>query len=71
MPDDGISQHAKGTGKACKEKRRLLVLPDGWAAPVIMNLPTMSVKNWDASCSTLRTKLRKPFFGVKTRFAIV
>lgn len=61
----------KGKGKACKEKRRLLFLPDGWAAPVILNLPAMSVKPWDAYCSALGTKHRKPFYAVKTKFAIV
>lgn len=69
-PMDDFGSALKGTGKACKEKRRLLVLPDGWSAPAILNLPTMSVKGWDVYCSTLRTKHSKPFFAVRTSFGI-
>lgn len=59
-----------GLGKACKEKRRLLFLPDGWAAPAILNLPTMSVRGWDTYCSTIATKNRRQFYAVKTSFGI-
>lgn len=62
------SKHQDGKnakGKACDEKRRLLFLPDGWHAPIILNLPTMSVGNWDAYCSTLRSKFNLPFYAAK------
>jgi hypothetical protein len=61
---------SSGLGKACKEKRRLLFLPDGWSAPAILNLPTMSVKGWDTYCSTLATKSRRQFYAVRTTFGI-
>lgn len=57
-------------GKACSEKRNLLFLPDGWSAPVIVQVPTMSVKNWDAYASGLRTQKNLRYFLAKTAIEI-
>lgn len=59
----------KGRGKACKEMRRLLVLPEGWTAPALMSLPPTSLRIWDTYCSTLATK-GSAYFGVRTTFAL-
>lgn len=60
----------KGRGKACTEKRRLLIVVDGWSAPAILNLPVMSVGNWDSYCSSLRAKFGTPFYAVRTEFIV-
>lgn len=63
-------QGGNANGKACLEKRRLLFLPDGWHMPLIINLPTMSVKGWDAYCSTMRSKFGLPFYAAKVTLKI-
>lgn len=60
----------KSRGKACTEKRRLLVVLDGWSAPAILNIPIMSVGNWDQYCSSLRARFGAPFYAVRTKFII-
>ncbi|MDI3316571.1 MAG: hypothetical protein QJR14_02915 [Bacillota bacterium] len=55
-------------GKACREKRLLLVLPDGYAMPIVVSAPPMSIKtvvNWISEqatkgqgISTVKVRLR-------------
>lgn len=64
------SDPKNGRGKACSEKRGLLILPDGWLEPAILSVPTMSLKGWDAYASALRNRFRLPYFGVRTEIDI-
>lgn len=62
-------QRGEGSGKACKEMRRLLLLIDGWALPALLALPPTSIRAWDTYCSSLQSK-RGAYFAVKTKFAL-
>lgn len=46
----------KSRRKACKEQRRLLFLPDGFAAPVLMQIPPSSIKRFDKFASIFYTR---------------
>jgi hypothetical protein len=59
------SQGGSGRGQACKKRTRLLFLPEGWAKPAVVTLPTMSVAKWDEFCSTLETQYKRPYYGFK------
>jgi hypothetical protein len=67
------SAHQGGTeaGQACKQRVRLLVLPEGWGQPAILSLPTMSVRPWNTFCSSLIAQFRRPFYGFKIAFDLV
>lgn len=56
-----------GKGQGCKTLRRLILLLEGMAMPVILTLPPTSVAAWDAYCSSLRQQ-RKEYFAVRTTF---
>lgn len=43
-----------GRGKVCKEKRRLLYWTLGATIPMILTVPTSSIKAWDGYCSSLQ-----------------
>lgn len=58
-----------GRGKACKELRRLLILVDGYTAPIMLTLPPTSAKEWDRYCSVLKNK-KSAFFAVRTHFGL-
>ena len=46
--------HAEGTpGKACHEKRELLCWKPGLVVPVVLRVPTSSIRLWDEYCSNL------------------
>lgn len=64
-----MHQRKGGTGKACKEMRRLFLVPEGWTVPAVFMLPPTSVKAWDAYCSKLSAK-RSAYFAVITRFSL-
>lgn len=64
------SAQGDGRGQACSEKRRLIVLIDGWGMPALLTLPTMSIRGWDSYCSRLLAKERAPFYGAHTKFSI-
>jgi hypothetical protein len=62
-------------GKACKEKRRLVVIPVsalnseeelGNAEVALITIPVMSVANWAAYVSKVGTSLKRPPWGVIT-----
>lgn len=59
----------KGKGKACKEMRRLLVIPDGWALPAIMSLPPTSIGIWDDFCSAQASK-KNAYFAARVKFSL-
>ena len=42
-----------GNGKACNELRRLLFWKPGMLVPVILSVPSSSIRNWDVYCSAL------------------
>ena len=48
----------KGKGKACKETRRLLMLPKDSASgiPLVISLPPSSIRNWQAFYSSRKEK---------------
>ncbi len=54
-----------GRGKVCKEKRRLLYWTLGTTMPMILTVPTSSIKAWDGYCSSLQLA-RKPHNIVNT-----
>lgn len=57
--------NGKAKGKACKEMRRLLMLPEGYSLPVIITVPPTSLKNFDRYASALATR-RTPLAAVVT-----
>lgn len=42
-----------GRGKACAELRRLCLWNPGWNVPVMVSIPSSSIKAWDEYCSSL------------------
>ena len=56
-----------GRGKACKEMRRLLVLPDDSDAPVIVNLPPTSLTVWDKYAAARSNRADRAFYLVRTQ----
>ena len=58
-------QVVPGRGKACKEMRRLLVLPTGYELPIILTVPPTSLKRFDEYASSLRMR-RIPLISVET-----
>lgn len=65
-----------GRGKACKEIRRLALIPAdalkdpskiGAAQIVYLRVPVLSVKNWSGYVNTLAATLKVPPFAVMTR----
>jgi hypothetical protein len=67
-----------GKGKACKQKRRLALLPaaalkDGEinkAELAVMTLPVMSVKNWSNYVNRLSTEFARPPWAVLTEVSV-
>ena len=53
-------------GKACREKRRLFIVPEGGAIPYILHVPTTSIKEFDAFVTNL-TAARIPLIAVKAK----
>lgn len=43
----------EGRGKACSDKRRLLLWSEGIKIPQLLQAPTTSIRAWDAYCSSL------------------
>lgn len=67
-----------GRGKACKERRRLAVIPlpnsvneiaDSELA--VMSIPVTSVKNWGNYVNRVAATLQRPPWGVATRIRLV
>ena len=55
---------AKGEGKACKEKRLLFLLTPDAYMPLLIQVPTMSIKPLDQYFFRLASKNLRPFFVV-------
>jgi hypothetical protein len=67
-----------GKGKACKEKRRLAIIPYSDKAEdlqsgdmAMMTIPVMSVKNWSTYVNMLSAKFQRPSWGMVTRVKVV
>lgn len=67
-----------GRGKACKERRRLAVLPNvdsideiAEAEMATMSLPVMSVRNWANYVNKLSATVQRPPWGVLTKIKLV
>lgn len=58
-------QVVPGRGKACKEMRRLLVLPNGYELPIILTVPPSSLRRFDEYASSLRMR-RVPLIAIET-----
>lgn len=63
------SDPKNGVGKMCGEKRRLLLLIDGWTLPARFDLPPTSIKAWDKYCSALAAR-KSAFWAVWTEFTL-
>lgn len=57
-------------GKACKESRAVFFLQDGDMLPTLLLLPPMSIKPFKDYLMLITTKMQKPFWQVKTKFAL-
>jgi hypothetical protein len=71
---DTLSQ--SGKGKACKEIRKLAILPVSWLKGgsdemAIASLPPTSVKNWGNYVNTVASKVARPYWGVVTEIAVL
>lgn len=55
--------------KACKQKRRLFILREGEALPIILVVPTGSLKDYSTYVTRLLSKGKRPS-GVITRFSL-
>ena len=69
---------SRGKGKACKEKRRLAIIPYSEKAEdlatgdmAMMTIPVMSVKNWSTYVNTISAKHHRPSWGMATRVKVV
>ena len=67
-----------GKGKACKEKRRLAIIPYSKKAEdlqsgdmAMMTIPVMSVKNWSVYVNAISAKHQRPSWGMITRIKVV
>lgn len=66
-------------GKACKEKRRLVLIPavalkDGEIAKAemaTMTLPVTSVRNWGTYVNRLAAEFSRPYWAVATKVSVV
>lgn len=58
-----------GRGKACAELRRLLLWRQGWDVPVILSVPTSSIRAWDGYCSSLSVTSKK-LYHVVTKISL-
>lgn len=57
-----------GQGKACKETRRLMVMPPSASLPLMLVLPPSSLVNWDTYSSGLASDRKYlSYFAVMTR----
>jgi hypothetical protein len=52
-------------GKACKEMRRLLIMPKEWSMPALLSLPPTSIRVFDKYASSLLA-LRSAYFATET-----
>lgn len=57
-------------GKACKETRAVFFLQDGDMLPTLLLIPPMSIKGFKDYLMLITTKKQKPFWQVKTKFAL-
>jgi len=58
-----------GKGKACRDRRRIYILREGEVFPMLLSLPTGSLKNFRLYLTRLLSKLRKPHMVV-TKFSL-
>jgi hypothetical protein len=78
-PQNEFGTAERGRGKACKNSRRLALLPAsplaadalGTAEVAFMKLPVTSVKNWGQYVNTLATMEKRPPFAVVTTIGSV
>lgn len=68
----------RGKGKACGERRRLLVAPASiletgleGAELAILKVPVTSIKNWAAYVTKLKSSLSRPAWSVVTKVSVV
>lgn len=68
----------KGRGKACKNKRRFILLTEDAletgildAQPATLQIPVTSVKGWAGYVTNLRDTVRRPPIGVITEISVV
>lgn len=64
-----LARFVDGKGTPCKELRRLLVLIEGMASPVILTVPTGSLSVFDRYASAQKAQARR-YFTVWTRFEL-
>jgi hypothetical protein len=67
-----------GRGKACKERRRLAVIPSVTdpemvekAEMAVMSIPVMSIKNWANYVNTVAIQHNRPAWGMLSRVSLV
>lgn len=59
----------QGEGKACREKRLILFLPDGWQLPITITAPPTSIRDVDSFTSRMWTQ-RKPLPTQRVRLRV-
>jgi hypothetical protein len=61
-----------GRGKACKERRRLALIPaDGASEMVLLSIPPTSLKNWANHVAKIVATTGMPSYGVVTQIKVV
>lgn len=68
-PYNEFGSGKEGSGKACKNRRRMFLLREGELFPVILSLPTGSLKDYTKYVTRLMAKGLKPS-SVVTRFSL-
>jgi len=63
-PYNQYGSAAKGRGKACKNMRRVYLLPEGEMFPLLLTLPPTSLGAFNEYVLRLTSKQRKPIYGV-------
>ena len=69
-PNNEFGTGEKGIGKACKARRRLYILREGELFPMLMSLPTQSLKPFSAYLMRLFGKTGRVSSDVVTTFSL-
>lgn len=66
------SAEGGGRGKACKERRRLALIPaDGTSEMLLASIPPTSLKNWSNFVLEVAATTGRPVYGVITKIKVV
>ena len=68
-PYNQFGSAPNGRGKACRDMRRLIVIPSEGGVPYIINVPPSSLRSWDQYCTMVRGKGFR-YYAVSTKLSL-